>query len=111
MALSRALFSAAAPFRHCAQIHGRLRDARFSAARHRARKRSRTFACRNRQFLEDQMKLARCIFLASAVAMFFVKWASATPADNAKAMQIYCIDVEGGQATLFVMPQGESLLI
>lgn len=57
------------------------------------------------------MKLARCIFLAFFVAIFFALSVSATPADSAKPLQIYCIDVEGGQATLFVTPQGESLLI
>src|SRR5579862_5871713 len=30
---------------------------------------------------------------------------------NAKPLQIYFIDVEGGQATLIVSPSGESLLI
>ena len=35
----------------------------------------------------------------------------ATPAENEKALQIYFVDVEGGQATLFVTPEGKSLLI
>ncbi len=39
----------------------------------------------------------------------------AAPADvapeNAKKLQIYFVDVEGGQATLFVTPEGKSLLI
>jgi beta-lactamase superfamily II metal-dependent hydrolase len=33
------------------------------------------------------------------------------PANATKSLQIYFIDVEGGQATLFVTPQGQSLLI
>ncbi|HWZ98707.1 MAG TPA: MBL fold metallo-hydrolase [Candidatus Dormibacteraeota bacterium] len=33
------------------------------------------------------------------------------PAQTAKPLLVYCIDVEGGQATLFVTPAGESLLI
>jgi competence protein ComEC len=33
------------------------------------------------------------------------------PANSAKSLQIYFIDVEGGQATLFVTPEGQSLLI
>ena len=33
------------------------------------------------------------------------------PANLAKSLQIYFIDVEGGQATLFVTPEGPSLLI
>jgi beta-lactamase superfamily II metal-dependent hydrolase len=44
-----------------------------------------------------------CAFLANMPA-------SAAPAP-AKAMQIYFIDVEGGQATLVVSPSGQSLLI
>ena len=35
----------------------------------------------------------------------------AAAAANAKPLQIYFIDVEGGQATLIVSPSGESLLI
>ena len=34
-------------------------------------------------------------------------WSSPKP----KALQLYFVDVEGGQATLFVTPAGESLLI
>src|SRR6202167_5915112 len=36
---------------------------------------------------------------------------AATPTPSAKSLQIYFIDVEGGQATLLVSPSGESLLI
>ncbi len=36
---------------------------------------------------------------------------SLTPADSTKSLQIYFIDVEGGQATLFITPEGQSLLI
>jgi len=32
-------------------------------------------------------------------------------AADSKSLSIYCIDVEGGQATLFVTPNGESLLV
>ena len=45
------------------------------------------------------------------IAFIFSQGLCATPAANEKPLQIYCIDVEGGQATLFVTPQGESLLI
>src|SRR6202049_3439457 len=39
-------------------------------------------------------------------------FADAAPAPEArKALQIYFVDVEGGQATLFVTPEGKSLLI
>jgi len=40
----------------------------------------------------------------------FVGAAPATP-ENGKALQIYFVDVEGGQSTLFVTPEGKSLLI
>src|SRR5947209_1627826 len=43
------------------------------------------------------------------LAFFCLAAASATPAG--KPLQIYFIDVEGGQATLFVTPEGQSLLI
>ena len=36
---------------------------------------------------------------------------AAPPAKSRKALQIYFVDVEGGQATLFVTPEGQSLLI
>src|SRR5579864_6401458 len=39
-------------------------------------------------------------------------WVSAGPApESHKPLQIYFVDVEGGQATLFVTPEGKSLLI
>jgi competence protein ComEC len=37
--------------------------------------------------------------------------AGAPKPENRKALQIYFVDVEGGQATLFVTPDGKSLLI
>jgi len=33
------------------------------------------------------------------------------PGDAQKVLQVYFVDVEGGQATLFVTPEGQSLLI
>jgi competence protein ComEC len=39
-----------------------------------------------------------------------VGWAAPKP-ESGKALQIYFVDVEGGQATLFVTPKGKSLLI
>ena len=46
--------------------------------------------------------LAACLFVATPIR---------TAADPPKPLQIYFIDVEGGQSTLFVTPDGESLLI
>jgi len=57
------------------------------------------------------MKSARHIAQALTIAITLSQSLVAVPAGNSKPLQIYCIDVEGGQATLFVTPQGESLLI
>jgi competence protein ComEC len=48
------------------------------------------------------------VFLALAIP-----WAAtaAPKSEKTKALQIYFVDVEGGQATLFVTPEGKSLLI
>jgi competence protein ComEC len=55
--------------------------------------------------------LAKGLFAAaSSVSLGLL--VSAAPAPLAqKALQIYFVDVEGGQATLFVTPEGKSLLI
>ena len=45
------------------------------------------------------------------VLIFVVLPGAGTPTPSAKSLQIYFIDVEGGQATLVVSPSGESLLI
>src|SRR5271167_1201809 len=51
-------------------------------------------------------------FLIAAFSFACFSVASAVPpADAQKPLQIYFIDVEGGQATLFVTPAGQSLLI
>jgi len=49
--------------------------------------------------------LSLCVFLS------FLPGASPAAAANGRTMQIYFIDVEGGQATLVVSPSGQSLLI
>ena len=49
---------------------------------------------------------AAVVFLASASLL---SAAEAAPAE--KALRVYFVDVEGGQATLFVTPEGASLLI
>ena len=45
-----------------------------------------------------------------SVALFSATRAAASP-DSPRALQIYFVDVEGGQATLFVTPGGQSLLV
>jgi len=55
--------------------------------------------------------LAKGLFAASSSVSLGLL-VSAAPAPLAqKALQIYFVDVEGGQATLFVTPEGKSLLI
>ncbi|HYY72369.1 MAG TPA: MBL fold metallo-hydrolase [Candidatus Bathyarchaeia archaeon] len=64
-------------------------------------------------------KCAQPLLFASAVAATLsLSLFSASPAgsaaatsENGKALQIYFVDVEGGQSTLFVTPEGKSLLI
>jgi competence protein ComEC len=54
--------------------------------------------------------LFRCAVVGSFVCVWFA-WAS-TPAEAPrKPLKIYFVDVEGGQSTLFVTPEGQSLLI
>jgi beta-lactamase superfamily II metal-dependent hydrolase len=56
---------------------------------------------------------AACVSFAAIALMIAVIAAPATPASPAaqKTLRVYFVDVEGGQATLFVTPAGESLLI
>jgi beta-lactamase superfamily II metal-dependent hydrolase len=49
-------------------------------------------------------------FLYSALGTASAAHSSTSPSAR-KALQVYFVDVEGGQATLFVTPTGESLLI
>ncbi len=54
---------------------------------------------------------ARAFFLAGSLSVFLLPVTShASTAQAGKTLQIYFVDVEGGQATLFVTPAGESLL-
>jgi competence protein ComEC len=51
-------------------------------------------------------------FLAvSIVAMLSVAVSPAQGPANAKPLDIYFIDTEGGQATLYVSPSGQTLLV
>src|SRR5262245_11385037 len=45
------------------------------------------------------------------LAALCITSSSAASAEPPKSLLIYIVDVEGGQATLFVTPAGESLLI
>ena len=69
--------------------------------------------CKNlRRQIFSRGIFARCIALTitlTAALIFTQGFVGATDAE--KPLLIYCVDVEGGQATLFVTPAGESLLI
>ena len=61
-------------------------------------------------------RLVRSLFCLAVVGVIvgnaLSAWAQTSQAGpQGKALEIYFVDVEGGQATLFVTPQGQSLLI
>jgi competence protein ComEC len=55
--------------------------------------------------------LFRRAILAASFAVFTLPASASPPVDDPKPLQIYFVDVEGGQSTLFVTPAGQSLLI
>jgi len=69
---------------------------------------------RMRQIANGSHRLARTCFWSSVIvtlaSLLSVGWAAPKPG-RGKALQIYFVDVEGGQATLFVTPEGNSLLM
>ena len=73
-----------------------------------------TWLERIRQIAKGSRRLARTCFWSSVIvtlaSLFSVGWAAPKP-ESGKALQIYFVDVEGGQATLFVTPKRKSLLM
>ena len=64
------------------------------------------------QMIRALMIRAITILFGSLLVFGLVATAWAAPsADVKKSLRIYFVDVEGGQATLFVTPKGQSLLI
>ena len=55
--------------------------------------------------------MKKCLWFATASALALSVALSAAQTRTAKTLDIYVVDVEGGNATLFVSPLGESLLI
>ena len=55
--------------------------------------------------------MRRALSLLIALAVCAMPMAPAVQAQAGKALDIYYIDTEGGQATLFVSPAGETLLV
>jgi hypothetical protein len=66
--------------------------------------RPRLLANKGKQFLRGTIS----IFLLGIAGLLLPKTASAR---SSKGLEIYFVDVEGGQATLVVSPLGESVLI
>jgi beta-lactamase superfamily II metal-dependent hydrolase len=64
---------------------------------------------RTRSF--PRIRAFRFLLSASALALFFIHSATTQAQPAGKSLQIYTIDVEGGQATLLVSPSGGSLLV
>lgn len=60
-----------------------------------------------------QMRILRvfCLVILGALVQGEANSAPKSSLPNSKQLQVYFVDVEGGQATLFVAPTGESLLI
>ncbi len=50
-------------------------------------------------------------FIAFQLSLLLIVASSAAPTQSTKSLDIYLVDVEGGNATLVVSPSGESLLI
>src|ERR1051326_3544838 len=60
--------------------------------------------------MNKNMVMRRAIVWFAAMVLMTASAASAQ-AKNGKALQIYFIDVEGGQSTLIVTPAGQSMLV
>ena len=50
-------------------------------------------------------------FIAFQLSLLLIVASSAAPTQSTKSLDIYLVDVEGGNATLVVSSSGESLLI
>jgi competence protein ComEC len=69
-------------------------------------------ATSSRVWLERQRKTRKSLW-AAGILLCALGLAAAPPgsAQSSRELKVYFVDVEGGQATLFVTPAGESLLI
>jgi competence protein ComEC len=56
-------------------------------------------------------RMRTTVMAVGVIGVLFASTAGLATADTDRALQIYLIDVEGGQSTLFVTPEGQSLLI
>ena len=55
------------------------------------------------------MTLRAAVIVLATLLSFPWAWPSAQPAE--KTLDVYFIDVEGGHATLYVAPSGQSMLV
>ena len=69
--------------------------------------RTLSVSCWRIKWSTSLLRVACVAFLSLGLGI--ASWAAAAPKD--KSLHIYFVDVEGGQATLFVTPVGQSLLI
>jgi competence protein ComEC len=67
-----------------------------------------SISCRRIKWSTSLLRIAGVAVLSLGLGV--ACWAAPSPQTD-KSLQIYFIDVEGGQATLFVTPAGQSLLI
>lgn len=75
---------------------------------------TRTQGLASRIFKCTEQFLFRSTFAAMLNILVFSAgptWAATASPENGKPLQIYFVDVEGGQATLFVTPEGKSILV
>lgn len=61
--------------------------------------------------LHRTLSIALLVALAGAAPSLSAQTAGASSRASAKALDIYIVDTEGGKATLFVTPSGETLLV
>src|SRR5690348_15923749 len=65
---------------------------------------------RARQFCREVFEMRFCRFLAF-LSIILLVFPLVSSAKTQKSLDIYFVDVEGGQATLLVSPSGQSMLI
>jgi competence protein ComEC len=68
-------------------------------------------ATSSRVWLERQRKTRKSLWAAGILCALGLAAAPPGSAQSSRELKVYFVDVEGGQATLFVTPAGESLLI
>src|SRR3954463_6706581 len=86
----------------CRSISDHLKDTEEDRG-HRGRQRT----ARRSEQEENRMKNLKPFVVAAVVSIV----AAAVHAQGRRTLDIYSVDVEGGQSTLFVSPSGQSMLV